>query len=198
MKFETVMQLTGQWGGTLKYFPSDPEARLGIAQQIAKMVRSEDQLRWLVDVVPTLYSDWPALREIRALFCMKFPPLDGIEAVSETFPDGLTREQLNPGKKLALPAPEPLRLTGSTETTADPEMIALVAECAKPTRLSVRVPPEMTELLPGESEIQGLIRHSRKYAPAEPEPRTASQAEIDLIREQQERNRIAQMERKTA
>lgn len=100
MNFEKVMRMIGEWAGTLRFFPADPEARLGIAKQIAKFARDESQVRWLVDVLPNQFTDWPGVHEVRAVFCMKFRPKDGIEADSKSFPDGLTRAQLNPGVKV--------------------------------------------------------------------------------------------------
>ncbi len=190
MNLEIVMGLIGRWGGTLKFFPSDAQARIGIAEQLAGMCSTEDQLRWLVRVVPTIYNEWPGVRELRGVFCMKFKPRDGIEAVSESYPDGLSSEQLNPGQKQvaaaqrrALPPGEPV--------TADPEMQALVVAIA-PRRHKVPAPPEdWVRLNPGETDLQGLMRMSERLSKleSEPEPRAATQAEIDAIKEYQESHR---------
>jgi len=193
MNFDRVMRLIGEWAGTMRFFPSDPDARLGLAKQLARMVGSEEQLRWLVETLPTLYSEWPGLRELRALYCMKFRPMDGIEVASEVYPDGLTREQLNPGMK-ELPAAPMLQLPPS-EITTDPEMKELVVACADATgmRSFTWAPPrEWTELEPGESELQGLIRVTRTLGKPHAEPRAATQSEIESIKAAQAANRSGQ------
>jgi len=80
MRVDFVLDEIGKLGGTLKFFPSDEGARIGIAEEIADMVENEDQLRWLVKKLPKVFTDWPGMLEVREAFCTKFKPLDGIEA----------------------------------------------------------------------------------------------------------------------
>ena len=189
LKLDVVMSLIGRWGGTLKYFPSDPAARLGIAEQLASMCADEDQIRWLVKTLPGLYNEWPGMREIRGLFCMKFRPLDGIEADSEVYPEGLTREQLNPGVK-ALPAAQPRRLEAGESITDDPEMKALVLACEAGTalRFGVRIAPELVSVEPGETDYQALLRHCNRYSQRVNAPRAAAESDIERVKAAQEAN----------
>ena len=193
MNFDTVMRLTGQWGGTLKYFPSDTEARFGIAAALAKMVATESQLRWLVEVAPTLYTDWPGVKEIRGLLCMKFKPADGIEVATEVYPDGLTVEELNPGSPKRIAAPAVRQIPGATEPASDdPEIAGSVAACER-REPALRPPPaKWTRLLPDETELQGVMRISEQFNRAQAAgPRPATQAEIDAVRAYQEAHRKA-------
>ncbi len=120
MSFDEVMTLTARWGGTLKFFPGDPDARLGIAEQIADMARDADQVRWLVRRLPKLYPEWPSSLEVRAVFCSKFRPLDGIEAYSAVYLDGIPSEreelQISTGPVREIEAGEDV--SGSTSISA--------------------------------------------------------------------------------
>ncbi len=46
-----------------------------------------------------LYAEWPGVYELRACFCSKFRPADGVEARSSVYLDGVPSER---------PAPDPL------------------------------------------------------------------------------------------
>jgi len=190
MNLEIVMQIVSELA-MLPFYPSEPEARLAIVRLVGKMATNESQVRWLIDRMTSgLYVKWPGPAELRAVFCMKFKPADNIEAVSEIYPDGLTREQLNPGAK-ALPAATPLQLPPG-EVTTDPEMKELVVACADATGMpsfAWAPPREWTELEPGETELQGLIRVTRGFGRMQSEPRAATDAEIAAIKQAQEANR---------
>jgi hypothetical protein len=86
------MQLIGRWGGTLKFFPADPDARLGIALEIVDMCSTIEQVEWLVRRAPKIFQQWPGMREVRALLCSKFAPKDGCEVFSELYTDGIPSE----------------------------------------------------------------------------------------------------------
>ena len=182
MDFRLVMALISRWAGTLKFFPADPDSRIGIAKAIAKMAKSENQVLWLVEVLPTIYTEWPAAKELRAVFCMKFKPADGIEAVSEVYPNGLTVEELNPGR------PTPRQIAGERQepVTEDSEMAA-----RNPTLRPPPPPEEWSRLNSGETDLQGLTRSSEQFrrAAAAVIPRPATQAEIDAVRVYQEAHR---------
>lgn len=78
--------------GAMRFFPSDPNAQAAILQIACEMARSETQLEWLADRMLSLYNDWPGPMEMRACFCSKFQPKDGIERHSSVFPDGIKSE----------------------------------------------------------------------------------------------------------
>ena len=60
-----------------------------------RMASSEEEIEWLVDrmTISGLYSEWPGPGEMRACFCSKFRPKDGISATSSVYPDGLPSER---------------------------------------------------------------------------------------------------------
>lgn len=160
MNFDTVMKLIGRWAGTIRFFPSEPEARFGIAESISGMAADEDQVRWLVGRLPQLYTDWPGMLEVRAVFCTKFKPRDGIEAALGTESPAFAALCPEDEERKALEAaPRSHQLTGQiAKASADPEMAALIERCKKPL-----------------SPLAGV--------------KAASQSEIDRIKAEQDRNR---------
>ena len=128
MKLEIVMQLIGRWGGTLKFFPSDPDARFGIAEEIASMARTEDQVRWLVKRVAQIYTDWPGILEVRAVFCTAHRPADGVEAsLGTSSPAYASLVGDAPPGATMLAAPNRRQIAGDVEpSSADNEMAELI------------------------------------------------------------------------
>lgn len=107
--------------GMLKYFPADDKARAAIVKLVCNMATTEDQVRWLVNRTVALFGEWPGPKELRAVFCSKFPPRDGIDAHSLIFEsiDGIPSE--NP-RQLAIGGPSRLALPPGHESTVDPEL----------------------------------------------------------------------------
>lgn len=89
---------------TMRFFPKAKEARLALVMTLGEMCNSEDEARWLVKRIRTMYTDWPGEREMRACFCSRYRPKDGINAGSVVYPEGLPREIPDPEVKL-LPLP---------------------------------------------------------------------------------------------
>lgn len=70
----------------LKYFPREPEAQVAIVSIVCRMASKLDQIDWLVESALAVYDDWPGPRELRALFCSRWRPADGIQAYSQLYP----------------------------------------------------------------------------------------------------------------
>ena len=78
----------------LKYFPSDPAARLALVEIVCGMLHpiwdtwdgapgewtAERQAEWLVRRMLKLYAEWPGIGELRACYCSRFSPRDGENA----------------------------------------------------------------------------------------------------------------------
>jgi len=62
----------------MKFFPSDPAARVALVEAISEIATDESQVRWLVKKLRTDYTDWPGEREMRRLFSTRYRPADGI------------------------------------------------------------------------------------------------------------------------
>lgn len=194
MNFERINQILSELS-VLPFYPSDPSARLAIARMVGNMAHSEAQVRWLVTLMTSgAFSKWEGPSELRAVFCMKFKPKDGIETTSAVFPDGLSREQLNPGKPLQIDAASPqVQISGRVEESAivDPELAALVERVASARCRPLPHVQVDTTVHHEESELSALMRSVEDFrGRVKPtSPRIVTQTEIDAIKNEQERNR---------
>lgn len=98
MNPKRVLDLLGRLA-MLKYFPAKDENVLeGLLDLVSEMCRNESEVEWLIKRMTSgLYAEWPGPQEMRACFCSRFPPRDGINAYSTVYPDGLP-----PSKEAAL------------------------------------------------------------------------------------------------
>jgi len=123
-----VREVTKVLGGLamLKFFPSDENAAVAIVELVCQMARSIEQVRWLVKRTISLHNEWPGPVELRAVFCSKFIPADGINAYSSVHPDGIPseREQTYQGIEGSRPV---YALPAGAAVTADPALDAAVA-----------------------------------------------------------------------
>lgn len=87
----------------LRFFPSDQTARAEIVLMACEMAQTNEQVAWLAKRCIQLWNEWEGPREMRAVFCSRHRPADGIEAYSQLprFNDGI-------------PSAEPLQLGGAT------------------------------------------------------------------------------------
>ncbi len=101
----------------LKYFPGVEQARVALVRVTCEMADNDDQVRWLMSRMTSgIYAEWPGVREMRALFCSRFNPRDGINAYSSVYPDGIPADPKNP---LQLEAPKMLALPPGHTVSAD-------------------------------------------------------------------------------
>lgn len=79
-----VKRATDALGGLalLKYFPADKSARAELVAMVCEMAESNEQIEWLVKRARNLWREWEGPRELRAVFCSRFRPADGIECYS--------------------------------------------------------------------------------------------------------------------
>ncbi len=119
MNFQLVLELILEMG-VLKFFPTIPNAHFALARMACEMASNEDQVRWLVKRMISLYGEWPGPREFRAVFCAKYKPRDGISTCgSGVFADGIIPPELPPPPLPALPP---------GERTVDPRQIERTVE----------------------------------------------------------------------
>jgi len=109
--------------GLMAFFPSDPEVRAALVTVLMNLIETEEQLDWLVTRALRLYAKWPGVAELRALYCSRFKPRDGIESYSTVYLDGIPPENTPPRREPA------------GATTADPELRKNVAELAHRRRM---------------------------------------------------------------
>lgn len=83
----------------LQFFPSDKDARTAIAKDFINICPNIDEARWLSRRLRQLFNEWPGPREVRAVYCSRAKPRDGIEVGSLLYPDGVPTPV--PGSELA-------------------------------------------------------------------------------------------------
>ena len=77
----------------IPFFPGEAAARGLISSELQRICGSVEQGAWLARRMTQLYERWPGLREMRAVYCGKFRPCDGIEADSTVYGDGIPSER---------------------------------------------------------------------------------------------------------
>lgn len=78
----------------LPMFPNDDAVLVSLVRLAGAMATSEDQVRWLVNRMTSgLYAQWPGPQEMRACFCSRFKPADGISVCSTVYLDGIPSER---------------------------------------------------------------------------------------------------------
>jgi len=108
----------------LPYFPSEDPARAVIVKLLMRMCDRTEHLEWLVERTIDLWSQWQGPRELRAIYCSKFKPADGLEATSTIYPNGIV-----PGEK-PLPVYKAPALPPGATVSADKLLDAGVVETA--------------------------------------------------------------------
>jgi hypothetical protein len=156
---------------SIPFFPSsDKNARAILIEELVKICASDAHAEWLAVRAIQVFNQWPGYAELRAVYCKRFKPCDGVQADSAIYVDGFpTEHELGiidikglPAPIAALPqAPPPRQLEG--EVSADPEACEMVADLMKSTSLAPWVPPaerrarERREIQEAEKEIAEAV-----------------------------------------
>jgi len=80
--------------GMLPFFPTEQNARTGVIGIVCSMADDNHQVDWIIRRCLQLWSKWEGPSELRAVFCSKFKPKDGIDVFSQLpqFLDGIPSE----------------------------------------------------------------------------------------------------------
>lgn len=165
MNFERIAKtLSGL--RVLKFFPNDEHALVALVRMVGEMASTEDQVEWLVGRMTSgLYAEWPGPREVRAVFCSRFNPRDGINAYSTVYIDGI------PSERPAIAAPMQKALPPGAMVTADESMDEAIQELAKAKAMpsarveSTRFSRQLAEVLTAPAareEIQPMTDEARR------------------------------------
>ena len=138
----------------MKFYPGDIDGRIAIAEELARMASSPDQIRHVVRRALGLYAEWPGVREIRGLFCNHYRAADGIECFSTVYPDGIPAEDgrpWRPGEFRELSPSEMRQISGLTEPANFPrDATDLLHEAIERDKAAKKAP------LPNEAEIERI------------------------------------------
>lgn len=110
----------------MPFFPSEPLVKMAVLNELPQIVQTDAQLLWLIRRVTQLYNAWPGTSEIRAVYCSKYRPLDGIEVYSSVYPDGIPSERQ--AGEPAWPALPPGRVTADLEFDRKLQAVAKVKQ----------------------------------------------------------------------
>jgi hypothetical protein len=162
MNFDTVSGLIAELT-LLRFFPSEPNARLALVRMIGEMAHDENEVRWLVHRILALFNDWPGPLVIRQIFCSRFVPRDGMDVFSTLeYLDGVPPEH-------AIEAPAPLQLPDGHVASIDPELERAVRELAAAKDLNNPrsghvhpVPVDTTSPPITEQDIENAVNENRE------------------------------------
>jgi hypothetical protein len=168
----------------LGFFQADTAVAAQIARQIVKFANNEKEVEWLVDAAIERWTRWLGVPELRALFCTRFKPKDGIEMDVVSTP-GLTPQELEikavleheNRKMLARPSINALLLSGVAkgDETLDPQFTReLLASATRRT-----LPPPTAE----DRRIADAARYGCDSGPDMDALRKHREAKIEELRE---------------
>lgn len=104
-------------------FPPSESSRPALVRMLAEMCSTDEQVLWLSKRLLQLFKEWPGANEMRAVFCSKFRPRDGVEVHSEAYPDGIPSEKPERNFTMLPTARETRRIEGEvTVQTSDAQM----------------------------------------------------------------------------
>jgi len=145
----------------LNFFPSDDQGRFAVFKVACAMASDVAQLRWLVDRMLQLFNKWPGPADMRAVFCTRFTPADGVWAPRGErgyWCESLERELPSERPALAIASPDMKALPpGSDDKGVDAAFnilnFAVKEKCrefnAKATPEEIAAAPEWLKKLEG-------------------------------------------------
>jgi hypothetical protein len=172
----------------MKFFPSDPGAKAALSRLLQRMCGSFVEAQWLVDTALDVYSDWPGTSELRALYCSRFKPTDGIEAYSVIFPEGF----LNGRPQQQQISEARYQIEAGEHVSTDPELVLVVNHMVQHNMQVNVIRPHEAALRDGESDYDALVRVIAEQRAAAANsvrgPRAATEDEIREVKLTQFKN----------
>ena len=111
----------------MAFFPGDADVRAALVSVFMEMIDTDEQLDWLVNRALRLYARWPGVAEIRALYCSRWKPKDGMETYSSIYPEGIPSERNGARQERDAPRGSPV--------TADVDLDRKVRQAADKKKL---------------------------------------------------------------
>lgn len=109
---DAVDELSG-----IRYFPrGDATVKAVIIKALCAFVGEPHQLRWLVDTANNHMREWMGIAELRALYCKRFTPADGV-AVQGCLIEGFTDDDCETAYRERVSQRKFLPATGDTPVT---------------------------------------------------------------------------------
>jgi hypothetical protein len=111
----------------MAFFPGDADVRAALVSVFMEMIDTEEQLDWLVNRALRLYARWPGVAEMRALYCSRWKPKDGMETYSSIYPEGIPSERKAVRQERDAPRGQPV--------TADADLAREIQQAAERKKL---------------------------------------------------------------
>ena len=177
MNPEKVLEICGELR-VLRYFPNDESVMNAIVRLCGSMCASEQQVRWLVDRMTSgIYAEWPGIAEMRACFCCRYKPKDGINAYSSVYPNGLPPDPTAPPR---IEAPKYKELPPGEPVTKDPELEAAIEKLAAKCKMPPAHPAiDRFARMLREIETPPERREPEEPTPVNPNFKALTQADVD-------------------
>ncbi len=115
--------------GSIKFFPKESGAQEGIMRSLSDFVCDQKQLEWLTKTAVNFMPEWGGVTQLRALYCTRWKPLDGLEGGFCTVP-GYTPND-NEGRAIEAPSQMALPAGTPSETTLDDAEKRRITELAE-------------------------------------------------------------------
>lgn len=146
--------------GNLQFFPAKPAAQGLIVQELAKMCDTIEQGIWLATRLCRVFTKWEGIKEMRAVFCSKYLPKDGLQADSIIYIDGIPSERES---LLGIEAGKPiLALPAGAVASADYELESEVAKLAEARKMAPL--PKYYARSPEEKRVHNELRQMFKLS----------------------------------
>jgi len=173
----------------MKFFPNTPGMVNALSTALAQFCADDEKLTWLAKRIVALYAEWPGIREVRAVYCSKFKPLDGINAYSTIYGDGI------PSERPALLPPAQLALPPGHVVSVDPGFDAAIQKLAEAKALppAAKVDSEFTRVL--RETVTAPQDRMPLPPPPEPTPQIITQEDVDREVEKLRAERDAKVEK---
>ena len=154
----------------LPMFPNEPSVMAALMRLCGNMCSDEAQVRWLVNRMTSgIYAQWPGPAEMRACFCCRYRPKDGVSAYSTVYPDGLPPDPTAP-PRAGIMAPERKELPSGHVASADAQLdrrIRMLADVKDMNRSRNPVAQKSESVSPErraeiQSQIDAIERQNRE------------------------------------
>ena len=159
----------------LPFFPSRHEERIELSDMIEEFAETDEQVDWLGRRMRVLYQEWPGPRELRACFCSRYKPKDGISVCSGKYAEGIPSEAKEERKLLPPGRGEPV--------SADPVLAAAVVKAAE----VMTIPPVSRRRQQVAQQLATILEPPKRIA-GEPAPQVIKPEDVArAVRENRER-----------
>jgi hypothetical protein len=90
---QQIMESLRAMRSVIPFFPREDAATAIISTVLTKLVRTPEELNWLTTAAIISMTKWEGIPQLRALYCTRYTPHDGLPVIPCLLP-GFTRREL--------------------------------------------------------------------------------------------------------